>query len=578
MMGTQVTHTQRYEQWCNDPNIHEDDRAELAAISGDEEEIVKRFYSDINFGTGGMRTTEGLGSALWNTYTIGRVMQGIANTILAIAAKHSVPPSIVIGFDTRTTSAPYAHSAAAVMVANGIRTSLFSEPRPTAMISFAVRHFRATMGIVVTASHNPKQYNGFKVYGADGAQLLPEPSAQLIEAISAVRSYSEVNRYEGDVLAHPLVHTIDEQFDHVYLFYVLTTRMHWINERPTMTIAYTSLHGTGAPMMFHMFQMANYKNIVYDAVQCTPSGAFPTIAHPNPEDPAVMQGVIDIARLHNAEVALATDPDCDRLAVAVRDEATGSYVMLTGNQIGALLCNYVCGHYRDEYSVRQEKPELFIVKTIVTSDLGAAIARSYGVHVEETLTGFKYIAEKINALQGPPLEGQKQWKFLFGYEESHGYLIGDYARDKDAVVAALLLCDALNQTYNNKSALSQLEELYKQHGYYEDRTISISLRDMSEFPKIQRVMDRLRAQPMTSIGGLDVIRVLDYEQDGHGLPKENVLKFLCADRSWVCVRPSGTEPKMKVYFSAIGTTRQEAQQKFAAMHEEMHAIVQQFFG
>ncbi|MBU6145560.1 MAG: phospho-sugar mutase [Paenibacillaceae bacterium] len=582
-MGTQATrtHISRYEQWCNDPNIHEDDRAELAAIAGDEEEILKRFYSDINFGTGGMRTTEGLGSALWNTYTIGRVMQGIANKILEIANKSAAPPRIVIGFDTRMTSAPYARSAAAVMVANGIHTSLFSQPRPTAMISFAVRHFKATMGIVVTASHNPMQYNGFKVYGADGAQLLPEPSAEIIEAISDVRSYSEVKRYDGDVVVHPLVHTIDEQFDHVYLFYVLTSRLQSEENPSDMTIAYTSLHGTGAPIMFDMFRMAKYNNVVYDAEQCTPSGAFPTIAHPNPEDPAVMQRVIDVARQHRAKVALATDPDCDRLAVSVLDAHTGEYVMLTGNQIGALLCDYVCSNRKEVFGAPhtdRDAIDYFIVKTIVTSDLGAAIARSYGVHVEETLTGFKYIAEKMNMHDGLSLHGQRERRFLLGYEESHGYLLGNYARDKDAVIAAVVLCDALKAGGDNRSALQQLEALYERHGYYEDRTVSISLRDMSEFPKIQRAMDRLRAQPMESIGGLAVTRVLDYEQDGHGLPKENVLKFLCADRSWVCVRPSGTEPKMKVYFSAIGTTRQEAQQKFAAMHEEVQAIVQQFFG
>lgn len=558
---------QEYIQWVQNPALTDAHRQELQQIANDPTEIVRRFHQDIDFGTGGLRAMLGLGSTLWNPYTIGRVMQGIA-TYLGKQVATGQRGSIVIGYDTRTHSRAFAEEVASIMLGNGIETYLFAQPRPTAMISYAVRHYGAHMGIVVTASHNSKEYNGFKVYGRDGGQLLTAPSRHVKEAIAATTRFEDVRRAPLDPLS-PHFTSIGERMDKAYCEAVLQARpgalAHDTVGSP-LVIAYSPIHGTGQPTVLDVLKAAGHTHLVCDEEQMIPLGDFPTVTHPNPEDATVMQRVCAMAIAHEADVAMATDPDCDRLGVIYRHH-DGHYETLTGNQIGVLLAEYVF----EQHTFRQTMPQNpAMVTTIVTSELGTEVARHYGVHVVYTLTGFKYIAAQMTHFQQTHTHN-----FLFGYEESHGYLAGTYTRDKDGVIAALLVADAVAYYKGKGLTIADVfERIYARHGIYEDQTHAITLHGVEGMQKMKEIMQQFRQHPFEHIGNMAVTHVHDYLEDKHGLPQENVLKYVRADRSWCCVRPSGTEPKIKLYFSAKGKTREEAVAAVEAMKKEVMDRVQ----
>ncbi len=550
---------EKYEQWLTDPYFDENTRQELAAIAQQEEEIRDRFYRDLSFGTGGLRGILGAGTNRMNLYTVRKATQGLADYI---NASQNGKRGVVIAYDSRRMSPEFALEAALCLNANRIPAYLFEEPRPTPQLSFAVRRLGCVAGIVITASHNPPQYNGYKVYWEDGGQITPPRDQEIITRVNAVTGYDRVRTMsKEDALAAGLLRSAGPSLDDDYIACLKAQMLHpeiAADLGSSLKIVYTPLHGTGGLLARRILSETGFTNVTVVPQQAEPDGRFPTLQSPNPEDPAAFTLALKLAKELDADLVLATDPDADRLGVYVKDQ-TGIYHRLTGNMSGMLLCEY-------ELSQRQALGLLpdnaAVVKTIVTGNMSKAAARKYGVTVLETLTGFKYIGEQIKKF-----EETGSHSYVFGYEESYGCLIGTYARDKDAIVAVMALCEAA--AYYRSQGLTlweQMENLYAAYGYYEEELLSVTLSGREGAKKILDMMESVRKMPPKQIGGFAVTRMADYlRPDLTGLPSSNVLYFQLEQEGWCCVRPSGTEPKIKFYLGVKGADAADAKTRMQAL-------------
>jgi phosphoglucomutase len=560
-------HIAAYEAWLNDDLIDDVTKEELRGLAGQEKEIADRFYRDLEFGTGGLRGVMGAGTNRLNAYTVGKATQGLANWLLS---KGEASPSAVIAHDSRNYSPEFALDSALVLAGNGIKTYLFKSLRPTPQLSFAVRALGASSGIVITASHNPPEYNGYKAYGSDGCQLIPEDAEQVIAAIAAIEGFGEVKRLSREEAEQRgLLVWLDEAADRDYVQTVVAQSLNSdllkgeLGEK--FSVVFTPLHGTGNLPVREALEGAGFRNVHIVAEQEQPDGYFSTVKSPNPEEREAFTLAIELAKKVNADIIVGTDPDADRMGAVVRN-SEGEYVVLTGNQSGALMVYYVLTMLKEQGRLPDNG---VVIKTIVTSEMGADIAASFGVDVENTLTGFKYIGEKMTAYEKT---GEKS--FLFGYEESYGYLTGTYARDKDAIVAALLICEAAAYySSQGKTLYDVLLELYGAFGAYLEGQESRTMKGLDGAQQIQGIMNDWRSHPPVEIGGVKVAEVLDYSSGLQGLRPENVLKYKLEDGSWFCLRPSGTEPKIKVYFAVKQESPAAAEKALQALKSSVMSRV-----
>ncbi|NGQ96796.1 phospho-sugar mutase [Brevibacillus sp. SYP-B805] len=543
-------------------------REELLALT-DETEIEDRFYTHLQFGTAGLRGIIGAGTNRINLYTIRRATHGFARYLLRQDEANKAK-GVAIAYDSRHHSADFAREAAGALACCGIKVYLFEEMRPTPMLSFAVRHLGAAGGIVITASHNPPEYNGYKVYNEHGGQIAEAAAEEIWQEISAITDELALPTLpveEG--LRQGLIQLIGEEIDQAYqsrLSALLLNREAVRQAGDRLRIVYTPLHGTGLVPVERALRESGLTNLAIVREQAVPDPDFSTVSSPNPEEPQAFALAIRQAAEREADLILGTDPDADRLGVAVRD-ARGEYPMLTGNQLGALLLHYLL----EQRQAQGKLPKNGIaIKTIVSSELGRAVADAYGIRMAETLTGFKYIAEKI-----AEYERSGTFTFLFGYEESYGYLIGDFVRDKDAVQAAQLTAEmAAAYKANGMSLLDALERLQARFGYYTDLQHAFTCKGKEGVEMIKRVMQALRNTPLSEIAGLTVQAIKDYLHSIDGLPPSNVLKYILSDGSWFALRPSGTEPKMKLYISTVDATAERSRQKAEALKSVLVTYLQ----
>lgn len=545
---------QGYDRWLTEEKVDAVLKEELNGLT-DEKEIEDRFYKNLEFGTGGLRGKIAAGSNRINVHTVGKATQGLATYLL----KHKNNPSIAIAYDSRNMSKEFADTAASVLAANGIKVFLYPSLRPTPMLSFTVRHLETDAGIVITASHNPKIYNGYKVYGSDGGQITDEAAKEILGFIDETDIFDDVRTIGlAEAEEKGLLEYITEEVDRAYYNQVSTLciRKELIEEKAAgLKIIYTPIHGSGNIPVRTMLKKLGYTQVEVVKEQELPDGNFPTAPYPNPEDKKVFELAIEMAKETEPDLIFGTDPDCDRIGVVVKESAS-SYKVLTGNQVGILLSDYIL-NARLEMGLLSDKDT--IIKTIVTSDMVKPIADHYGTQVMDVLTGFKYIGEKIKEFRQT-----KTNNFIFGYEESYGYLAGEFVRDKDAVIASVLIAEmALYYKEKGKNLYEALEDLFKQYGYYKEDLISVEMEGKDGQEKIGAILSGLRENMPTCVDGIKVVKVEDYKcstryncidhtKEEIFLPKSNVMKFILEDGSWFVVRPSGTEPKMKVYLSVVG--------------------------
>ncbi|MDO7906538.1 phospho-sugar mutase [Paenibacillus sp. JX-17] len=550
------------ERWLQDPSIDEETKQELRSLEGNNNELEDRFYKELEFGTGGLRGVIGAGSNRMNRYNVGRATQGLARYIQEAHGSQEGKPSVVIAHDSRHFSPEFALEAALVLAGNGITAKLFNALRPTPQLSFSVRHLKATGGIVVTASHNPPEYNGYKVYNSEGGQLVPDQAEKVISYIKEVPSFADVKRLSREEAeSQGLLVWLGEEEDEAFIETVASVS---VNRElissgigKDFKIVYTPLHGTGNLPVRKVLERIGFEQVHIVEEQEQPDAEFSTVKSPNPEEREAFTLAMKLGESIGAELLIGTDPDADRMGAVVKDR-NGEYFVLTGNQSGAIMVYYLL----DQLKAAGKLPSNgAVVKTIVTSEMGAVIAEHFGATVFNTLTGFKYIGEKMNQF-----EASGEFTYLFGYEESYGYLAGNYARDKDAVLAAMLIAEAAAYyKTQGKTLYDVLQELYEQFGYFLEKLESRTMKGKDGLAKINSLMSDWRTAPPLHIAGVAVREVLDYSKGLDGLPAENVLKFLMQDGSWFCLRPSGTEPKIKVYFAVRGESAQDAQQRVDAL-------------
>ncbi len=544
--------------WKINTVFDESTHNELSALDivRDAAEIEDRFYRDLEFGTGGLRGIMGAGTNRMNKYTVGKATAGLGKYLLDnFGERNCQTRGVVIGYDTRVNSREFAKIAADVLSGMGIRAILHSDARPTPQLSFSVKYLNAIAGIVITASHNPKEYNGYKVYDEYGCQLTPDATTQVIEYVNGMMDYAQI-RFTGDP---KYIDTGD--VTEIFVSAVLKqSRIADDSAKGTLKIVYTPLHGTGLVPVTTVLAKDGFSNVALVEEQAVQDGSFPTVRSPNPEDRKALELGINKAKASDADIVIGTDPDCDRIGIAVRT-GTG-YELLTGNQVGALLTDFILSHTNlSEFS------HPAVIKTVVTSELGAEIAKKHGMTVFSTLTGFKFIGEKITQFEQAKLAGEieRDYDFLFGYEESYGYLAGTHARDKDAVVSSMLICEmAAELKKQGKTLHDKIDELYCEYGYYLDALDSFTLKGKDGLEKISSMMETLRDG---NAPFAEVRAVIDYSvpveaEPGFGtLPTSNVLKYILDDGSWIAIRPSGTEPKIKIYYSVRDTDHASAEQK-----------------
>lgn len=540
----------KYQEWLG---FDEETKAELLAIT-DEKEIEDRFYKDLEFGTGGLRGVMGAGANRMNKYTVSKATQGLADYLID---EYKENISVAIAYDSRNNSAQFAAFAAEVLCANGIKVFLYDTLMPTPVLSFTVKHLGCTAGIVLTASHNPKEYNGYKIYDENGCQLVPQYANKVIDFVNAVTDIKNVAHMPLDEAKEKgLFVSIGMEVLDAFLEAVKKQSLY--EEKSDIKIVYTALHGTGNIPVRKAIEGMNV-SIVKE--QELPDGNFSTVRSPNPEEKDALTLALKQAEAEGADLVFGTDPDCDRIGAGVKHD--GKYVLITGNQMGALLVNFVLTMRKAELN---EKSTL--VKTIVTSELGANIARKFGLNIVETLTGFKYIGEKINQYEA---SGDRE--FVIGYEESYGYLTGTHARDKDAVVSALLVCQMAAYYYNKGMTLiDALNEIYAEYGFYLDALDTFTLKGIDGAQKIQSLMNEFRENGSKFFDGIK--EVFDFSKGIGDLPKENVLKYVFNDGSWMAIRPSGTEPKIKLYYSIQDADRDNAYARLDAIRAKMSEIVE----
>lgn len=567
-----------YEQWLANPYFDEATKEELKNIAEEENEIKERFYMDLEFGTAGLRGIIGAGTNRMNIYVVRRATQGLANYIAKVDKKSQ---GVAIAYDSRNMSPEFAQEAALCLAANGIKAYIFESLRPTPELSFAVRHLGCIAGINVTASHNPPEYNGYKVYWEDGAQITPPHDSGIMGEVKAISDWNTVKTMDkAEAEKAGLYEVIGQNIDDAYMEELKKQVIHHDAikaEGKNLKIVYTPLHGTGNIPARRILKELGFENVYVVKEQELPDGNFPTVSYPNPEAAEAFELGLKLAKEIDADLVLATDPDADRLGVRVKDK-NGEYHDLTGNMSGCLLANYEIGQRK---AVNGSLPEDgALIKTIVTSNLADAIAKGYGVNLIEVLTGFKFIGQQILGF-----ENSGKGTYLFGFEESYGCLIGTYARDKDAIVATMALCEAAAYyKTQGKTLWDAMIEMYEQYGYYKDDIKSVTLKGIEGLQKIQEIMDTLRQNPPSEFAGYKVVSVRDYKKDTitelatgevrpTGLPNSNVLYYDLTDDAWVCVRPSGTEPKVKFYYGVKGTSLEDADQRSAVMGEAVLAMV-----
>ena len=559
-----------YEQWLANPYFDDATKEELKNIAEEENEIKERFYMDLEFGTAGLRGIIGAGTNRMNIYVVRRATQGLANYIAKVGKQSQ---GVAIAYDSRHMSPEFAQEAALCLAANGIKAYIFESLRPTPELSFAVRHLGCVAGINITASHNPPEYNGYKVYWEDGAQITPPHDTGIMGEVKAISDWNTVKTMDkAQAEKAGLYEVIGQKIEDAYMEELKKQVIHQDAieaEGKNLKIVYTPLHGTGNIPARRILKELGFENVYVVKEQELPDGAFPTVSYPNPEAAEAFELGLKLAKEVDADLVLATDPDADRLGVRVKDK-NGEYHDLTGNMSGCLLANYEIGQRR---AVNGSLPEDgALIKTIVTSNLADAIAKGYGVDLIEVLTGFKFIGQQILGF-----ENSGKGTYLFGFEESYGCLIGTYARDKDAIVATMALCEAAAYyKTQGKTLWDAMIEMYDQYGYYKDDIKSITLKGIEGLQKIQEIMDTLRKNPPAEFAGHKVVSARDYKKDTitdlatgevkpTGLPNSNVLYYDLTDDAWVCVRPSGTEPKVKFYYGVKGTSLEDADEKSAVM-------------
>lgn len=567
-----------YESWLANPYFDEDTKAELLNIKTDDKEIKERFYKDLEFGTAGLRGIIGAGTNRMNIYTVRKTTQGLANYI---KKQNGESKGVAIAFDSRRMSPEFAAEAALCLSANGIKAYLFESLRPTPELSFAVRELGCIAGINITASHNPPEYNGYKVYWEDGAQITPPHDSGIMGEVQAVTDYNDVLTMDkDDAIAKGLCTIIGKDIDDKYIARLKEQVKHPEAIKAMgkeLKIVYTPLHGTGNIPARRILKELGFENVYVVPEQELPDGEFPTVGYPNPEaDEAFVLG-LKLAREVDADLVLATDPDADRLGVRVKDK-NGEYHNLTGNMSGCLLAEYTISQIQ---ALNGKLPEDgALIKTIVTTNMADAIAKYYNIRLIECLTGFKYIGQQILGF-----ETTGKGTYLFGFEESYGCLIGTHARDKDAIVATMALCEAAAfYKTQGKTLWDAMVDMYEKYGYYLDDVKSISLSGIEGLAKIQSIMETLRSNPPKEIAGLTVMSARDYKKDevvdtqtgsvsSTGLPSSNVLYYDLTDDAWLCVRPSGTEPKIKFYYGIKGTSMEDAHAKSAAVNEALESLI-----
>lgn len=572
-----MSYQKTYEEWCNNPYFSEETRNELKSIAGNEKEIEDRFFKELEFGTGGLRGVIGNGTNRMNIYTVRKATQGLANYIIKEGGQSR---GVAIAYDCRNMSPEFADEAALCLNANGIKAYVFPSLRPTPELSFAVRELGCIAGIVVTASHNPPEYNGYKVYWEDGAQVTSPKDVDIIDEVKVITDYNVVKTMDkSDAMAAGLYNVIGEDIDDKYIEALKKQIINpdVIKEMGDSLVAvYTPLHGTGNIPARRVLKEAGFNQIYVVPEQEKPDGNFPTVGYPNPEDAKAFTLALKLAKEKDADLVLATDPDADRLGVYAKDSATGEYMSFTGNMSGMLIAEYILSQKKEKGLIPSNGA---LVKTIVSTNLADVIAKEYNLKLIEVLTGFKYIGEQIKWF-----EQNNTYEYMFGFEESYGCLVGTHARDKDAIVAVLMLCEAA--AYYKKQGLTlwdQMLKIYEKYGYFKETLVSLERKGVEGIAEIKAMLDGLRANPPKEIGGYKVLAVRDYEKDiviypdnttsKTGLPKSNVLYYDLEDNAWCCARPSGTEPKVKFYMGVKGTSFEDAEQKITALKESMMELV-----
>ena len=562
---------QQYDRWLSQSGMPADLAEELKSIAGDEDAITDRFYRELEFGTGGLRGVIGAGTNRMNVYNIRKATQGLANYLNA----SDLPKKVAIGYDSRIKSDVFAKETAAVLAANGIKAYIYPRLEPTPALSWAVRYYGCGAGVCVTASHNPAKYNGYKVYGADGCQITTEAAAAILAEIEKLDVFADVKRADFDAsMEAGKIAWIGEDVTTAFVEAVKGQSLLGDEQvDKNVAIVYSPLNGTGRKPVLRTLKESGYTNITVVKEQELPDGNFPTVSYPNPESPKAFELALKLAKEVDADIVLATDPDADRLGVYCKDTKTGGYVTFTGNMSGMLIAEYILRE-KTAMGTMPENPAL--VETIVTTDMAKAIAAAYNVKLIEVLTGFKYIGEQIKFF-----EQQHTYHYVFGLEESYGCLAGTYARDKDACVAVMMLCEVASWCKKHgKTLWDAMLDMYEKYGYYREGLETKTLKGIDGAAQIQSMMSEYRTNPPKELGGHQVLAVRDYKEDTRkdlstgevtktGLPTSNVLYYELSDNAWCCVRPSGTEPKIKYYFGVKGTSLADADAKLAALKEDL---------
>lgn len=572
-----MSYLKEYELWCQ--NVTDEERAELLAIKGNDTEIKDRFYKSLEFGTAGLRGVIGLGINRMNSYVVAQATQGLANQLKKTNPKDAAL-SVTIAYDSRHKSEEFAKTAASVLAANGIKAYIFYELKPVPELSFSVRFKNATAGIAITASHNPAKYNGYKVYGSDGAQLSPDLASIVLDEIAKTPLFGGAKICDFDEgVKSGLIEIMGEDVEDIYLDHVEAQCLNKdlvLKKGKDMKFVYTPFHGTGNKPVRKILDRIGFKNVIVVKEQEHPDGAFPTVESPNPENKEGFTIAIELAKKHGADLIIGTDPDADRVGILVKDQ-TGDYITLTGNQTGILLTEYILSMKKATGTLPNDG---YVVKTIVTTNITQDICDFYGVEMKEVLTGFKFIGEKIKESEETGVG-----TYLFGFEESYGCLAGTYARDKDAVVATMLIAEmALFYREQGLSLYDQLQNIYKKYGYYNEFVVSVTMEGIEGLEKIKNIMDTVRANPPKTVGGKAVLAVRDYSTSVRTdlvnnkteeilLPKSNVIYLELEDKNNFIIRPSGTEPKIKLYCLLCGKTPDETKEIAALVKKDIDEIV-----
>ena len=569
-----------YEKWCTDPYFDEATKAELKALAGDDKEIEDRFYRTLEFGTAGLRGVIGAGTNRMNIYTVRQATQGLANYILS-QGEDAVKRGVAIAHDSRNMHDEFTDATALCLAANGIKTYVFPQLAPVPELSYAVRTLGTIAGVVITASHNPREYNGYKVYWEDGAQVTAPRDKEIITEVKNVTDYHEVKTMDKkEAMDKGLYQVIGKEIDDAYMAELKKQIIHpeIIKEvADEIKIVYTPFHGTGNVPVRRILSELGFKHVYVVPEQELPDPDFTTLEYPNPEDPKAFTLALKLAKEKNADIVLATDPDADRLGIYALDSKTGEYMPFTGNMSGMLIAEYIL---RERTATNRMPVDPVMVSTIVTTNMAAAIAADYNVELREVLTGFKYIGEQIKWM-----EQAGKGHYVFGLEESYGCLAGTHARDKDAIVAVMCLCEtAAWCKKHGMTCWDQMLALYEKYGYYKETQYAITLKGIDGAAQISAMMDKLRSNPPKNFGDLQVVEMRDYDKNQvtdmatgavrpTGLPKSNVLYFELTNNSWCCARPSGTEPKIKFYMGVKGTSLEDAQAKVDKLTADLKAIL-----